>query len=335
MRLPGAGDPARRRRPAVMRRLAALAAPLALLGCGVAATLLQHRLPDGILVAARSAAPLPLSLAGIAYALSLGCAAASWRAILAGCGDRLPLADACGRYAVGSLANTLLPGRAGDAVRVGLFVRTLPARSPRLLLVAGAVAALGAARWTGLAALALCGAAGSTVAPLALPAAGAVALLPPCGAVLLARRGSRRAETLLAPLRLATPADRAAAAGLVAANLAARLAAAALVAVAFDLPHPLGGALLVVPALELAGIVPLTPANVGVAGSVAALAFHLRGAPAGAALAAGLTLHAIETATTLLCGGLAAAALARQSRRPSAVVVPMARPKATTLRKAA
>ena len=47
--------------------------------------------------------------------------------------------------------------------------------------------------------------------------------------------------------------------------------------------HPLAAALLVVPALELAGVVPLMPANVGIAGGAAAVAFHAGGMPMHAA----------------------------------------------------
>ena len=54
----------------------------------------------------------------------------------------------------------------------------------------------------------------------------------------------------------------------------ARLGGVTLAGSALGIPHPLAAALLVVPALELAGVVPLTPANVGIAGGAAAVAFH-------------------------------------------------------------
>jgi hypothetical protein len=70
-----------------------------------------------------------------------------------------------------------------------------------------------------------------------------------------------------------------------------------------------------VPALELAGIVPLTPANAGVAGGAAAVAFHAGGAPMHAALAAGFVVHAVETGTSLAIGSASAVALLRSGVR--------------------
>ena len=42
------------------------------------------------------------------------------------CGAELGYGDANARYGVGSLVNTFLPARLGDAVRFGLFSRALP-----------------------------------------------------------------------------------------------------------------------------------------------------------------------------------------------------------------
>ena len=56
------------------------------------------------------------------------------------------MVDACARYGVGSLVNTFVPARAGDAVRVGLFSRVLPEGEGRLQRSGGAYAALAAAR---------------------------------------------------------------------------------------------------------------------------------------------------------------------------------------------
>jgi uncharacterized membrane protein YbhN (UPF0104 family) len=143
--------------------------------------------------------------------------------------------------------------------------------------------------------------------------AGAAALLPLPLVWLFARRGSRRAIAVLEPLRRA---DRGAYRVLVCwvmGTIAARVAAAAAVASAFGVPHPLAAALLVVPALELAGVIPLTPANVGVAGGAAALAFHTQGMPMRDALAAGMALHAVETAAGIVVGAASAIALFRRS----------------------
>jgi hypothetical protein len=77
-------------------------------------------------------------LAGAAacYAAALLCCAGSRRPLLPA---RLGLRDSLARYGAGSLANTVLPARLGDGVRVGLFARVVPGGT---LKVVGAAAAL-------------------------------------------------------------------------------------------------------------------------------------------------------------------------------------------------
>jgi len=251
---------------------------------------------------------LELALAGTCFATALACCAGSWRTMLAA---RVGMGGAVARYGVGSLTNTFLPGRAGDAVRVGLFGRVAPGG---VLAVAGAVAAVGAVRWLALVPLGIAGTLRSTLPPLALVAA-AAALLPLPIVWLFARKGSRRALAALAPLRCAHRATYAAVVGWVCGTLVARVLGVSLAGAALGVPHPLAAAFLVVPALELAGIVPLTPANVGIAGGAAAVAFHAQGMPVHAALAAGLGIHAVETAAALVVGGTSAVALLRSGVR--------------------
>ena len=190
-----------------------------------------------------------------------------------------------------------------------LFGRVVPGGK---LAVAGAVAAVGAARWLELLPLGVAGAVGNASA--AAVALVGLALAPLLVAWLCARRGSRRARALLAPLRAADRSTYAALAAWVGGTVLARIAAAALAGGALGVPHPLAAALLVVPALELAGIVSVMPANAGVAGGAAAFAFHVGGLPAREALAAGFVLHGVETAAGLLTGSVCAAALSWHAR---------------------
>ena len=74
--------------------------------------------------ALRGANPGELVLAGCCFAAAVACSAASWRTLI---GRTVSLGDACARYGTGSLVNTFVPARAGDAVRLGL-VRPGPAR---------------------------------------------------------------------------------------------------------------------------------------------------------------------------------------------------------------
>jgi hypothetical protein len=279
-----------------------------------------------MLTALERANPIELVFAACCFAAAIGCSAASWRSLLA---PRLAFGDAVARYGVGSLVNTFAPARAGDAVRVGLFARVV---SGGILAVAGAVAIVGTARWLALAPLAVAGG-GSKVSPLALLAPGVIAL-PLAGAWVLARRGCMRAHTLVAPLRAA----RIAVLGWVCGTLASRVAATTLAGTALGIPHPVAAALLVVPALELAGVVSLGPANIAIAGGAAGLAFHAGGVPMHAALAAGLALHAMETGAGVVVGAASAVALrrGRNDKRPgqtrSACASALAEGSAATLR---
>jgi hypothetical protein len=66
---------------------------------------------------------LPLLGAVMVAALVPATSAAAWRSVFAVRGVELRLLDAFGCYGLGSLANTFLPGRAGDALRIELFSR--------------------------------------------------------------------------------------------------------------------------------------------------------------------------------------------------------------------
>jgi uncharacterized membrane protein YbhN (UPF0104 family) len=146
----------------------------------------------------------------------------------------------------------------------------------------------------------------------------------------LARCGSRRARAVLAPLLEADRDAYRVLVGWIAGTVAARIVAATMVAAAFGVPNPLVAALLVVPALELAGVIPLTPANVGVAGGAAALAFHAQGMPLGAALTAGMALHAAETGAGVVVGAISTIAVCRRSP----LRLPFVTGQLTTLRRA-
>ena len=88
--------------------------------------------------------------------------------------------------------------------------------------------------------------------------------------------------------------------------MALRLVAAAGIAAAFGIDHPLAAALIIVPALDLAGLLPITPGNVGVASAAVAFALTAHGAASDVALSAGIAFGAVETLTTLAlgCGSL-------------------------------
>lgn len=286
------------------RGLAATAVLLLVLVVAVATPQLLGTRVAAAFGALDNADPKWLWLAGIGFAVSVIAAAGSWLCAIRLCGGTLTLPDACARYGAGSLVNTFVPARAGDAVRIGLFSRVLPNRE-RLWTTGGAFAALGAARSVVLAALIVAGSATGTL-PL-WPLFVALGLVTVAAAVSLRARGrdpESRAGHLLDSFR-ALGREPAAAIRLVAwiaLSTAGRLAAATAVAAALGIHHPLAAAVVIIPALEVAGMVPLTPGNIGITSGAIALAFQSQGVSFTNGLAAGIAFHAVETAVGLMFG---------------------------------
>jgi uncharacterized membrane protein YbhN (UPF0104 family) len=93
-----------------------------------------------------------------------------------------------------------------------------------------------------------------------------------------------------------------------------RLAATAAVAAALGLPSPLLAALLILPALDVAAVFPITPGSIGVGSGAVAVALASRGIGATQALGVGLGLQAVETLLSVSLGGAGLLYLARPSR---------------------
>jgi uncharacterized membrane protein YbhN (UPF0104 family) len=173
-------------------------------------------------------------------------------------------AEATARYAVGSLVNSVAPAHAGDAVRLALFARVAPDR--RMLTAGKALAGVGITRLALVGLLLL-----ATVWPYAL------------------------AGVLLVPFfgRVAT---------WVAGATIARLFAAAAVAAALGVDSPFLAALLIVPAIDAAGLLPITPGNFGLKSGAIALALQSQGVDVTTALSSGIAFHAVETIVGLVFG---------------------------------
>ena len=266
-------------------------------------SLLGERIADALdELAAASAAWLWAAAALFASALVL--AASAWRAALARCGGETGPADAAARYCVGSLVNAFVPARIGSALRFALFARVLPGEA-RLWTTGGVAASVGAARalWTALL-ISFAAAAGVVPAWPVAVLAGVVALAAGVAWAARGRRPSSRLAHALDAFRALGRSPRAAVelVGWVGAATGARVCAAAAVAAAFGISRPLAAALLVVPALDLAGLLPLTPGNVGLASAAVAFALGAHGAGADVALAAGIAFSAVETLTSIACG---------------------------------
>jgi uncharacterized membrane protein YbhN (UPF0104 family) len=242
----------------------------------------------------------PAALAGVAAGILGGqlCSGVGWRAALSAAGAPLGLRATLSRYGTGSLVNALAPARLGDVVRLGLLVRAAGSRRP-LVAVASAAALVAAAR--ALVRLPFAASAGARSPLLAIGAGVALALA--AGAAIRCRRLGRRGLPVL---------GWAAAAGL------SRLGATTVLAAGFDRPRPLAAGLTAIAALDLAGAVQLTPANLGVTTAALTGALAAVGAPPGRALAAAATFDALQALCGLAFGSVCTASLVRG--RPSSVL---------------
>ena len=239
--------------------------------------------------AARRADARLLLVAGLLFAAAPACCGLLWQEAIGRAGGRLGRVDACARYGVGSLLNSVAPAHLGDIARTALLLEALPAAGRhRIVRCFGAVQGV---RIAALAGLALAASLPAGLAPLAV-------LLPLVVALSLLGRNAQRLLTLslLAP--------------------AAKVAAVAVALAALGAPSPLRAAFAVVPALELAALLPLTPGNVGLASGAAAIALHGHGLAMSDAVPAGIVLHAVETAAGMCYGtGSALLCLVRLRKR--------------------
>lgn len=287
------------RQRAGVRGIAAAAILLVALAAAVATPQLLGSTVAHAFHALGRADPRWLWLAGGGFAVTLVGAAGSWRCVIRLCGGRTSLTDACARFGAGSLANTFVPARAGDAVRIALFSRLLPGER-KLLTTGGAFAALGAARAIVVGALVVAGGLVGAIPlwPL-LAAAGLVA-----AAALVAVRARRSTLHLLEAFRALGehPAAAFRLIGWLVLSTLGRLAAATAIGAALGIHQPLAAALVILPALDVAGLLPLTPGNVGITSGAVALAFQEHGVSFTQGLAAGIAFHAVETAVGVMFG---------------------------------
>jgi uncharacterized membrane protein YbhN (UPF0104 family) len=282
---------------------AAIALTLALLAVALVPGLLGSEVGRA-LAGLSSAQPIWLWLAGVCFLCSLAGTAGAWRSALGLVGGRIGWLDAGARYGVGSLVNSFAPARLGDAVRLTLFSRALD-RDDRLWRAGGSFVVLGVARAFVLALLIVA----ASIAG-ALPLWPVFVLIGLSGAGVLAAMTTRNrtARTHVAHLLDAfrelgrEPQRGARVAAWVGFATVARLGAATAVAAALGVRSPLIAALLVVPALDLAGTMPLTPGNVGLTSGAVAMALRAQGVGLTTSLTTGIALHAVETVAGIAFG---------------------------------
>jgi uncharacterized membrane protein YbhN (UPF0104 family) len=270
-------------------------------GCLVGAALVARGRVEASAGDLLDARGLPLLVAAVCAPLVPAATAGAWRSVLVSRGVPLGAAEAWGCYGLGSVVNTFLPGRAGDALRIELFSRRLNEQGRRWL-ACGVSAAVGLAQSIvfgcvlGLGSL-LGALPAWTLAPaLALPAATWGA-----GRLALRRRPGARVACLATAATLAPLAWSRLLAWVAAAALA-RLLLVVAVLTALDVPQALTVALVAVCGLAVGNALPFAPGGVGVAAATMSVALGHAGVPASAAVAAAMSFHAFETAASLLFG---------------------------------
>ena len=279
----------------------------ALVAVAVTPQLLGDRVADGIDGLAAAEAGW-IWLAACAFGASLIASASGWASALTRCGGTTTRPDSTARYCTGSLVNAVAPARIGSAVRFALFSRTLP-NEGRLWTTGGIATSLGAVRMLWLALVLALGSASGQLPrwPIALMVLGFGVAAAVAWRARSTRPGTRFAHALDA-FRVLGRCPRAAAqiAGWIGLGMALRLAAAAGIVAAFGIDRPFAAALLIIPVLDLAGLLPITPGNVGVASAAIAFALTAHGAGSNVALSAGIAFGVVETLTTVVlgCGSL-------------------------------
>src|SRR5919199_917117 len=105
------------------------------------------------------ARPIWLWAAAVGFLGALLCNAWVWRSAIQLCGGRIHRVRAVACYGVGSLVNSALPARIGDAARIALFSRAFGRERDRYWTTGSVFGAIGAARALVLAVLVVVGAA--------------------------------------------------------------------------------------------------------------------------------------------------------------------------------
>jgi uncharacterized membrane protein YbhN (UPF0104 family) len=286
---------------------------LAVLALAVAVpSLLGHRFAP-VLQALADGSPHWLALAVAGFAAAFLCGVGAWRAAYAAAGARICPREAAARLGIGALVNAVAPAKLGDAVKVALCSRAIDGPG-RLWTGGGVYAALVAARSLPLAALVVVGSATGALPlwPVFALCGAAAGILFAAGFSARVRSHPRLAQLLEGVGALArSPRAAVTVLGWSFGVQLTRLLATMAVARGLGLPHPALAALLIVPALDLAGAFPITPGGIGIGSGAVAVALASRGIGMTQALGVGLAIQALETLVSVTAGGAGALYLAR------------------------
>lgn len=263
----------------------------------------------------RRGAPPWLALGLLSFTAAFVCTVGAWRAALAAAGARICPRQAAARLGIGALVNAFTPAKLGDAVKIALCSKAIDAPGGAWR-TGGAYAALGAARCLTLATLAAVAFASGAM-PLwpAFVLAGAAALVGTAAACSARLRTHPRLTLFFAGLRALehSPRQLAAVLAWTCGMQAARLGGTIAVAAALGLPQPVLAALIILPALDVASAVPLTPGGLGIGSGAVAVVLATRGIGMTEAIGVGLGIQLVETIVSVAVGTSGLAYLAQPS----------------------
>lgn len=285
------------------RSIALSAAGLAALAAAIAVAQVGGRLSPAFDSLTDASRPW-LGIAALAFLAAFVCTVGAWHGALTSAGARICPRQAAARLGVGALVNAAAPAKLGDAVKIALCSRAI-ASPGRLWTTGGAYAALVATRSLALASLVVIAFLSRAMPlwPVFILMSGAAVVA--VAALLSSRlRSHARIAHLLDGVTALVRSPRALA-KVVAWTVGmqvARLAGTVAVVQAFSLPHPLLAALVILPALDVAGAIPLTPGSIGVGSGAVAVALASRGIGMTQALGVGLAIQAVETIVSTTCG---------------------------------
>jgi uncharacterized membrane protein YbhN (UPF0104 family) len=259
----------------------------------------------------RSADLRPVVAAALLHVAMLVASALCWRRAFRACGGAVGRTDACVRYGVGTFLNAVTPARAGGAVRIGLFARSLcGGRTVQRSTVA--LMGIGSVRGAALALL-VAGAAIGGLAPRWLLAAPVVLV----ATALFAHRRIRAVRTYLRKT------DCAALFGWAAVATTCRCASIGAALVAVGVHSPATTAVVGLVGLELSALIPLAPGLAGVGGASVAVAIAAHGVPSGIAFAGGVAFYVAEACAGVAFGLVSTAAFVAMRDAERDVPVPV------------
>ena len=252
-------------------------------------------------LAAADLRPLPLVVAALCSALVPTATAAAWRRGLSALGEPLTRRRAWSCYGLGSLANSCLPAKLGEPVRIEAFARCVD-HPRRRWLVGGISAAIAFCQSTVFAVVVTLGAISGALPYWALlPALGVPALLLTAGTTAVRRRLRGRLESLVVATTFSLSTWARLLAWISASSLARFLLAVAVLD-AFSAPHPLTGATVAIASHALGSAVPFAPGGAGVPALTMAVGLTQAGLDPATSAGVALLIHTFETAACVIFG---------------------------------